>query len=235
MTNNTKHTISGHSIKDTASLMLFQVWKNFYPKSTVKQTDTGLEFNGTTISITPVIENQMEKDGKFFEGIRFEISLNGKMLHGLTFGSVGIDDSLENADKTAIQEWAMGFGLPVIDALENAEERSTTIDGITFHNSLMSIRGMGQEKPGGWVDGTKKMNEKILQAAMPILKKESAGSDYTSMQMLIAVKPKEPLEAQCRLDGLESAELTSAMTKLDWPKEKGYMFKQCYVFKNKSE
>jgi hypothetical protein len=214
-----------------AQLMLVQVWQHYFPKSAVKQDADSVVYGANRIHVSVVPENGAHEKGKFFWAARYEISINGEQIPALTHGTVGVDDTQDGAVQTAFQDWAMGFGYPFIRVLEKAPD-GIAINGQTWYAGPLGIRGLGNELPGGWVDGSNKMHQKILASTTALQSGAKNSSGFRSEEIMIAVPPTGDLKSECRINGEISPAAVAAINKLDWPRRKtAYFFKQYYVMR----
>jgi hypothetical protein len=175
------------------------------------------------VSVTPVSENALENSGRFISAARFEISIDGTKRPELTFGAIGIGESREDATKTAVVEWYMAAGQSVLSAIGD-QPTETKLYDISVYAGLMGIRG---ERPEGWLDGTPKMNRRILASLNDLL---PTTSSLNSIDIKIVVKSGGSVEGQCVINGKESPSAVRELQKLEWPAtDASYMFKQAYI------
>jgi len=178
---------------------------------------------GKSVVVTPVSENTLENSGRFISAARFEIAVDGTKRPELTFGAIGVGESREDATKTAVVEWYMAAGQSVLSAIGD-EPTETMLDDISVYPGLMGIRG---EHPEGWLDGTSKMNRRILGDLKGLLPPEAP---LCSIDIKIVVKSEGLVEGQCLINGRDTPSAVKALQKIEWPvTEASYMFKQAYV------
>jgi hypothetical protein len=179
------------------------------------------------IRVTPVSENVLKQAGRFISAARFEISVDDKRRPELTFGSVGIGDSGADATQTAVAEWYMAAGRALFSAI-GGQPPDIRADDLSIYAGLMGIRG---ERPEGWLDGTPKTNQQIIE----VLRKHlPAGGALSAIDLKIMVKANASVEGQCMIDGKESVAAIADLKRLPWPTAKdSYMFKQAYVVARK--
>ena len=186
----------------------------------------GVSIREHAITIVPVSERVGKMGGKPFSAARFEVTLDGHKDEKLTFGSVGIGDSEEDARATAVAEWYMSFGAALLNALAG-KSASVSQNGYAVYPGGMGLRGGA---PKDWMDGSDSMHHRILSSlARGLPKPDSA---IHTLDLKVAVNPKGAVEGDCRLDGMPAPQVLSILKSLAWPKQAtGYLLKQAYVLK----
>jgi hypothetical protein len=179
------------------------------------------------IRVTAVSENVLKQAGRFISAARFEISIDDTKRPELTFGSIGIGDSGADASQTAVTEWYLLAGRALFAGI-GGQPPDIRADDLSIYVGLMGIRG---ERPEGWLDGTTKMNQQIIE----VLRKHlPAAGVLSAIDLKMMVKANASIEGQCMIDGKESVDAIADLKSLPWPATKdSYMFKQAYVVARK--
>lgn len=179
---------------------------------------------GKRITITPVSESVLQSQGRYISAARFEVSVDGKKRPELTFGAIGIGKSAEDATKTAVVEWYQAAGRPLFAAIGGQPPESFS-GNLSIYPGSTGFRG---EPPGGWVDGSPTMKQRVIAALTDYL--PATGGTYSAIDVKITVEAAGTIDGQCMIDGKESMTAMTQLKRLAWPSAKGsYMFKQAYV------
>jgi len=174
------------------------------------------------VRVRAAVEEHTQREGTWVVGIRFDIEIDGSIEPKYTFGSVGVGTSRGDAEQTALDEWGVLFVGPFCDARREAE------GGIAFRGAIAyaSPMGLRGSPPGGWVDGTTKMHEQVLQAVWPSV---PTGAGTATVDLKAAVGAGPP-KGECRVNGKMSTDCLTHLLALKWPAGT-YMFKQYYVIR----
>ena len=120
----------------------------------------------------------------------------------------------------------MLFRSPLIKAISNKETLLEIHENYVYPG-LMGLRG---DAPGGWVDGSDNMHRKVLSS----LKDEiSRSQSWGAIDIKLMVVPDTAITGECRVNGAISTKVCETLSKLNWPREKGYLFKQTYILRGK--
>lgn len=178
---------------------------------------------GKKMTFAAVSERALEHQGQFIQAARVEVSVDGVAVPALTFGSIGMGKSREEADKMAILEWYMAAGKAVIEAV-GRQKAEIEMGGFSVYPGHTGIRGT---PPEGWLQGEAGMHPKILKELLPHLPKDAS---TVAIDLKMTMQPGSALDGQCLINGQSSEVAVEAMKRLDWPRSgDAYMFKQAYV------
>src|SRR6476660_3713142 len=64
---------------------------------------------GQRIEVIPSLEHSAQQGGAWLAGVLFDIRIDGTVEPKFTFGTVGIGESTEAAQREAVQEWRAYF------------------------------------------------------------------------------------------------------------------------------
>lgn len=194
------------------------------PSMSVKGTE--IEIARHRLRITPVSEQVLRTEGEFISAARFEISLDGLKQEGLTAGSIGIGDSADDATSTAVAEWFMLLGSPILRSIADRAP-DLTVGSFRVYIGPLGVRG---QAPNELVAGQVITPDKVLKAISETLPRVN-GKLHT-VQILIVVTPEGSITGECRVDAQISAMALASVQQLNWPKGlTQYIFKQSYVLK----
>ena len=217
------------SVKADESTKLGEVASKFLERaasqdgSKYSYKDKSIVVAGNRIKVTPISENILLRGASHISAARFEITINDQKRPELTFGSIGIGGSPEDATKTAVFEWYMAAGQALFAAI-SGEPTESKFPGVSIYPGLMGVRG---EHPDGWLDGTPKMNARIFEV---IKEQVPATQKLNAIDLKIVVNATGSVDGQCTVNGRESAAAIEELRKLDWPETKSsYMLKQTYI------
>jgi hypothetical protein len=144
----------------------------------------------------------------------------------LTVGSIGVGDTEEEAEDTAIQEWAQYVAIALVATLDSDVDAGLPFDGFVAHSGLTGIRG-------SQVDLPKHIATNMLvhlKTLAPNLR--SSGSELHSILIMVEVNQGGVVGGECRVDGVISSEALAAVRSFPWPStQAGYIFKQVYILR----
>ena len=175
--------------------------------SKVSYEDGHVVAGGKRIKITPVSENVLQRGASHISAARFEVAISDEQRPELTFGSIGIGDSADDATKTAVVEWYMAAGKALFAAIGD-DPAGATFPGFSIYPGLMGIRG---ERPEGWLDGTPEMNRRIFDALKDQI---PAGKKLNAIDLKIVVNSAGAVDGQCIVNGKESEAALKELQKL---------------------
>ncbi|CAN5289047.1 hypothetical protein BH10ACI1_BH10ACI1_03550 [soil metagenome] len=178
------------------------------------------------VKVSTAIEFDGNRQGKWIFAARFDTKLIDTTEAVFTVGSIGIGEDKNDAVETSIDEWIGLFGTAFSEMLSKSE--GIKVGGFKVFSGLMGIRG---EKPSqGWIDGSPKMNEKILNALLPIIKKSN--KEMNSINLMLTVNENGEIDGECKMNNEVSQDILNELKKLNWEKSStGYLFKQFYLIK----
>lgn len=224
---------AGKSVDEFAAEALAKVWQSQYPDASVRSSGNQVLGQNRVIDITVKIEQLEERDKQFICGARYDLTIDEKPAPALTYGAVSLGDSKDSAILQSISNWVLGAGYPLIAACQKSKD-AIKLDKWTVYAGPMAIRGLEAEKPGGWVDGSKKMHEKILQAVVNRLDSNTSG--FQSLNLLVVNSAEGDLNGEALYNAKPFKAGFNEIAKLKWPKDKEYLFKQSYILvKNESD
>jgi len=208
------------------------------PSLEVKKQLQGIDYkqNGTIITVEdhridvlPYVENCGVLESGHLCGVRFEIKIDGAKDQRLTYGAVGNAPSKKMALEEAVEEWWAAFAGPVIQSIADKKADFMESSYVAFPGATL-MRG---NPPGGWLDGTSKMHQKITSNIYSVIG-ESPG--VKSIVIKMWANEKEGVSGECRVNTKISLEIIDSLRQLNWPSTTtSYMFKQVYILKHKTE
>lgn len=197
----------------------------------VKANGPAVDLGGRTLSIATSIDYVTERDGKVIVGLDFASTINGKPAPALHTGSLGIDDTRQAAIQTAMQEWALQYGVATAKALLNSDTRdggsALSVGGIAVFPGATGIRGRAPPE----FTGSDSLHRALITHVRALLEPLVVVDGPHAMTLTLVFREGAPIEGECRLDGQVSAPLFSSLQQYAWPTGSGtFMFKQYYVF-----
>lgn len=186
-----------------------------------------LTVGGHSVSLSPIVESEAFLHERNIVAIRIDVAIDGAPKAEASFGTIGIAASQEEAVSVGLGEWYLSFAVPFFHATGKYPPSFSIADYDVFAGA-MGLRG---GTVLGWVDGTKEMGKKILEALLP---KIHGHPGMVVLDLKIVVPATGELTSECRIDGEVSREVTSSLLALDWPRAAdSYMFKLVLVLKRR--
>ena len=175
--------------------------------------------------VRAVVENEADQSGTHLVGIRFEVLSGGEVVPDLTFGSVGVGTSPEDARNIALDEWLALFGGPYC-AARAAAQSGIRAGGFVVYPSPIGLRG---EHPGEWLKDDSVWGRRILAAAATVLAPRRQG-EIGVLDVKVYVQNGVHPSGECRLNGSLNVAACDRITSLPWHAGT-YMYKQAFAYK----
>jgi hypothetical protein len=176
--------------------------------------------------VRAVVEREGPTGGKFASGIRYEVLLAGRVVPGLTFGSVGIDSSLQRARSNATEDWTELFADQYC-AARGGIPGGTVVGMRLFYPSGMGIRGNYPGGPFADRDGWNRLILKAVAPSLPLGHHDEIGL----IDLKMVVQPKRGISGECRVNGSTRGDVCDRLAVLPWPKG-DYMYKQVFTYRS---
>ena len=194
-----------------------------------KVDGTRIDVGTHRLEVFPYVEQCTDTESDHICGVRFEVSTEGKKQTAMTYGVVGTGKTMDAALQHAVHSWWAEFTVPLIVSLAG-KNLDFTQSSIVVYPGAMAIRGA---PPGGWLDGSQEMHERILPALNRVVR-DTPPTKVISLMLVI--RPDGVKDLGSRIDGSLSRELVGAVSTLPWPKtDREYVFYQTYFFRHKDE
>jgi hypothetical protein len=181
-----------------------------------------------TIRLAGVIEQEGPHQGRYFLGLRVDLTLDGTAVPALRYGPVGVGFSRGEAIREAVEDWSRFAGTALVPALTvPAEIDAGRPPGFRIFPGVAGSRGALE---GGSFDD---LQRALFQAIQPFAQ-ALAASDVAFHAIAVSAMAdgRGFIEGQCRVDGRDSPELLAAIGRLPWPRgAPHYMFKQFFVLR----
>ncbi len=192
--------------------------------------DGDIAVKGQRIDVIPSVEQVVNQGGRWINGVRFDLRIDGKDEPKFTFGAVGIGDSKEEAQKVAIQEWLAYFGKSFVPAMLRLDQ-GIDLEGFIVYPGFLGIRGQSTEKVA---EALGDMDKRIFSALAPMLSDQSHGAFPMTLNFMIVSQGDGKVEGECRLNSVGSTQGLSLLSQLPWPKNGSpYLLKKYYIFRRK--
>jgi Family of unknown function (DUF6348) len=165
---------------------------------------------------------------KYLIGLRINVFVDG-VLQPLTFGSVGIGSDRGDAVETAVSDWAMYVGDPLLGALGvKIGEEPQNVGPFLVYQGLVGIRG--SHSP--W---STENNRQLLHRLDTLVKGlEHSPGELHSISLMVAVEQSGTPQGECRVDGVISPAALTAVQSFPWSQNgTAYIFKQFYVLRRR--
>ena len=177
------------------------------------------------VRLAAQIENDEHVDSKSLIGLHVDLFVDD-VRQPLTYGSLGIGKDREDAINTAVSEWAMAVGEPLLRALgAKTGEQPEQIGQFLIYRGPAGIRGSDHV---AWSSEKDKKLLHHLDAFVHGL--EHSPGELHSISLMIAVRPDGKTEGECRIDGAISTSLLKAVQSFSWRQDGlNYLFKEFYV------
>jgi hypothetical protein len=196
---------------------------------------------GQKIGVAAHIDDRVQKDNRTILAAEFSVLLNDIRIPALTAGAIGVDDTAEHARDTAVTEWAAQYGAPIGFALATrfgARGRPAPTERIAPFYARLEIDGQALFHGPPGLRGDAKTSEvssdgfvrTVAMSVVRILQRTPPVSEYRSATIMVVVNGTALTGGECRIDGVVSAALLQALSKLPWPEgSPSYMFKLFFV------
>jgi hypothetical protein len=146
-----------------------------------------------------------------------------RLVPAVTFGSVGIGVSVDEARKNATDDWTAFVADSYCAALA-AMPGGITQGSFTVYPSKSGVRGT---RLGGWLADHEHVSRRIL-AAIPsaLLPVQDEGIGLIDLK----VGGGAPAQAECRVNGTSNAAVCRELLTLPWPPG-AYIYTQVFVYR----
>jgi hypothetical protein len=202
---------------------------NLLARTNYKLEGTSITVGNHRIEVLPYIEQCGAADSTHACGVRFEISINGKIDKRFTHGWVGVDSTKEAALRDAVQSWWSTLGAALILSFAD-KTPDFSQSAYLAYPGLTGIRGA---PPSDWLVDSDMTHQRLVPLVKTVL--DQTGFKKVADIRLI-IDPDGIKDMGCRLDGDLSPELFQAISRLSWPISKSrYVFYQTYVINHRSE
>jgi hypothetical protein len=182
---------------------------------------------GRQVRLSARIENRKRAEKKFLVALAVDLFVDG-VLQPLTVGSVGVGDSEEEAENTAIQEWAAYVGSALFASLVSDHDAGLPINGFVAFPGLPGIRGAEVPLP----EHIDKDLLEHLETLIPNLR--SSRGELHSILIMVKVEQGRVAGGECRVDGVISTDAMTAIRSFRWPPTQDhYLFKQFYILRRR--
>lgn len=196
-------------------------------KITVSNSGPDVSVAGRQVHVRARIENRKRSREKYFVALAVDLFVDG-VLQPLTFGAVGVGNTDQDAEDTAIAEWAQYVGIALFEALASDRDRGLPLDSFAAYAGLTGVRGAEVSLPEHM---TRDLLEPLKTAA-PLL--NSTESEFHSISIMVTVQEGAVTGGECRVDGLISSEALTAVQGFPWPKTPAeYLLKQFYILRRR--
>lgn len=209
---------------------LYQLFSNEDPGVYSDNSDTLLLPSGQELSITTKIVKVEQRNGKWISPTEFYVRLDGDHQPEFDYCSIGMERSREDAERMAVDEWLEAFGRSFVNTTVGGE-RGIEQYGSTIYPGSISYKG---RFPGGWLDGSPEMHQKLFSGIIPPLKNNSYfyfnGFRTQTVNLLLVIYNQVVSCVECSLNGEVSHDINNAFEDLDWPSIYApYILKQYYI------
>ena len=172
-----------------------------------------------------MVEREASQSGTHRAAIRFEILSGAQAIPDVTFGSVGVGTSVEDARMTATQDWVFLFAEPYC-AAQAAGPGGIRLGEFVAYASSLGLRG---ENPGGWLKDPGTRNQRILDAVRTELAPRAEG-EVGVIDVKVAIRRDGQADGECRINGSLNTAACERIKALGWPQGE-YMYKQVFAYK----
>jgi hypothetical protein len=178
-----------------------------------------------TMKIRAIAGEERTRDDKHFVEVTFKVLSRGQPVPGLTFGSVGIDTSAEDARRNAVDDWAILF------ADQYCAARAKTPNGLRVGPFVVypSVLGLRGEHPGGWLENESERDQRIVDAVVPHLLPMEP-DEIGMVDVKVVVRDAGRPEGQCFVNASLASAACERITSLPWPAGT-YMYKQAFAYR----
>jgi hypothetical protein len=174
---------------------------------------------GQRIEVIPSLEHSAQQGGTWLAGVRFDMRIDGTVEPKFSFGTVGIGESTEGAQREAIQEWRAYFTTAFVAAMLPGDRGLDVKDFRVFPGAL-GIRG----------PSTETVAKALHDMDRTLLSEPSKGAFQMTLNVMIARSGDGKVEGECRLNGVASPQCWSLVSRVSWPTNgSSYLFRKYYI------
>lgn len=184
-----------------------------------------IEVQPHRIELFPILEDRRAVAGKNFVSVRLDVSVDGRAEPNLSLGAIGIDESPEAAERTAIAEWYLQFGQSMFEALASSKP-NFMFGEYSVYQGALGLRGGNQSLAAD----PSLSAEHMISALKELLPTRDGRLHVVYATVVVAGDGK--VDGQIRIDGNVSAAAWKLLGRQPWPKyATSYMYKQSLVLK----
>lgn len=177
--------------------------------------NTGKQAILDSIEVKPVIENEVQEDGRWFSAIRFDVYIEEANEKRFQAGAVGTGTTQEQSRKEALTIWLRAFATAFEKALVQAPERKS-ISGYFVSPGVAMARGQMPESC--WLISNDAI-ERMVSIFRPFLGKFKP-KELVVLLLTIFVDDAGNVDGECRINGDRKEEIEALLQKTDLPKRK---------------
>ncbi len=221
----TRPTPQGPDLSERCARVLTAMAKSMPTRGSVSYSGAQVSVGGRQVRLSARIENRERAENKFLVGLVVNLFVDG-VFQPLTVGSVGVADTEEKAEDTALQEWAQLVGVALVATLGSNGDTGLPFDGFFAYPGLTGIRG----SQVAWSEHIARDLLGHLETLVPNLR--SSGGELHSISIMAIVKQGGVVGGECRVDGVISPKALTAIRSFPWPLTQAhYVFKQFYILR----
>lgn len=154
--------------------------------------------------------------------IRVSCDLDGRSMPSLTATSLGVGATREEALDKAVEEWVLGFGIPLARAL-NEKGEARIVGGFRVYAGPTGILGEKPERLEG-------VHDAFFEVVAPSLSTLFSRPPPHAVSISLVRRAGRRLEGEFSVDGEPSQRLKDLAMQAKWPESSGsYMLSQYYV------
>ncbi len=212
-------------LSERCARVLVAAAKSVPTQASVSQSGPEVSVGGRQVRLRARVENRKHAENKFFVALAVDLYVDG-VLQPLTVGSVGVGDTDQEAEDTAVEEWAQLVGDAVVAALASNNDAGLPFDGFVAYAGRTGIRGSQPNLPK---DIAKHLLRQMKTKASNLRWSEG---ELHSISIIVKVNQGGTADGECRVDGVVSPEALTAMQAFPWPPTQAlYMLKQFYILR----
>ena len=224
-----RSSLSGEELSVLVAQMLV---KRFIAKSIVTSAGGGaLRVGEHALAVRASLDYVKAHEGKFYVGLDVRCFADGTDSDALHSGSMGIGETADAALRTAVGEWVLQYGTPIVGALHGQPEvelllRSFRAGRFVVYPGPTGFRG---ESPQGPKTGFHEELFRTLDASLNSWISPQR-TELHAMTLTLDVRDGVVTSGECRLDGAVSDRLYEVAKEVAWPRSPTpYILKQYYV------
>jgi hypothetical protein len=217
----------GANLSERCARVLVTMAESVPTKASVSYSGSEISVGSRHVGLIARVENRKRAEKKFLVALAVDLFVDG-VFQPLTVGSVGVGDTEEEAENTAIEEWAQYVGMALFASLVFDDDAGLPFDVFVAYGGLTGIRGSQFPLPEHLV--TDLLG--YLKTMVPNLR--SSGGELHSILIMVYVEDGRVVGGECRVDGVDSTEALAAIRPFPWPPTQApYLFKQFYILRRK--
>lgn len=201
------------------------------------EEDGDVVVNGHRLALSVNFEGFAQQGAQWIAPLDVQIHLDGDTGDRFRVGTLGVGSDQHHAMQSAIHEWHLLAGSPVLAALgaELTTRRGAAIRKLAGWDLFAGRMGVRGSMPAAMQAGGEFLRS-LVAGLKPVVGRWEDPQRFTLRSLLImASNQPDAFQVEGAVDGFVEQQLTEALQLLDWPRPaEPYFFKQMFVLRSGS-